>query len=568
MDKTRCIIVILLCIVLIFLFIVYKIIKARLYYTNSLAKVTATCIGNKGQMGNQLFQIAALIGIADRNKSNAVIPLWIKTTPLYELSELKIVDSDNIQMKNTVYSTKLTERQEGFYLPIKLPNIRETYNLDGYFQSYLYFEFCKDKIKRLLKPKQDLLEKAAQMVPECAVLHSIGIHVRRGDYLDSSNINRYTHCSIEYYKKAIEKLQDSYGVNMSIIICSDDISWCMKNLSDKTLPSKKITYSNTNSAILDFCVLYLCQHNIIANSSFSWWASFLKQDNTQSHSIIAPYPWYQLDGQLQHLNSDDIYPPKWIVLDANSGLDYTRKRIRDLSLIGESRINIVKDKDPVYVISLEKSKDRFNVAKQLLNNIGFNVVHFRAIDIKWIEDMGNRDGLKQSGLIESNDTDLDTLGTIGCGLSHMCIYAMSLLQNKSWVMIFEDDITTYINGKDLNKKISEAMNYMDTDWDILYLGKCTDRCDKYEKVLQGLYRTKKALCTHAYIISKSGMQKMLSRALYTGIDSQIVNYLENDSMKGYVFHPSIFIQDIVQWSSSLRNYKQQIHNQNDCMYID
>jgi hypothetical protein len=105
---------------------------------------------------------------------------------------------------------------------------------------------------------------------------------------------------------------------------------------------------------------------------------------------------------------------------------------------------------------------------------------------------------------------------------------------------------------------------MDDDWDILYLGKCIDKCESYEHISDDLYRSYYPFCTHAYVIRKKAIEKLLTEKIYAGNDYQLVKAIENKNIKAYVFHPSIFQQDIVRWKSDLRTFEKQTSNTHEC----
>jgi len=568
--------------------------------TKSSSIVTTNC--GKGQLGNQIYQVAAAIGVANANKCEFILPATIRGTNLDKLCVLEGVVVAPIRPQVTV-----KEEKEGYFSPITIPDDGRVYDLEGYFQSHLYSERCLETIRKALKPKKEHLINAQNKVKQCLESNSIGLHVRRGDYMKGEQLHQYTHCTPEYYRNAVDYLRGKHGDKCVVIVCSDDIQWCKENLDI----SEPVVFAETGSLYTDFAVLYQCQHSVTANSSFSVWASLLKPDNAlnevtmsntnkdavnnaqmpkksriQHHDVVAPHPWYQVKGPLAHLNSDDMYRPEWIIFDANATSvafnsarlpqRYVHKRINLLADLAGERVD---DQRPTtepkqqqlygeaFVISLDTAKPRYESAQNVLRRAGITSVHFTAVDKPFIASMGGRSGLKKMTLIEENDKDLDTEGTIGCGLSHNAVWAYAFRNGADRVSVFEDDIASYIGQEELDRRVEVAMGAMDEDWDILYLGKCIDKCEQYVKVSDGLYRTKRPMCTHAYIISARGMSKMLTRALYTGVDTQIIHNIEAGYLKAYVMHPSIFVQDIVSWSSTLRNYKLQVGNQNDCEYI-
>ena len=131
---------------------------------------------------------------------------------------------------------------------------------------------------------------------------SISLHIRRGDYV--SNIAHGT-CDLSYYRKAVEYFINLYGKNLEIFAFSDDPSWVKNNLK---LPVNInfITHNYSDNNYEDLRLMSCCNHNIIANSSFSWWGAWL---NTNPNKIvIAPKLWYAN----QKIENRDITPKDWL----------------------------------------------------------------------------------------------------------------------------------------------------------------------------------------------------------------------------------------------------------------
>ena len=139
----------------------------------------------------------------------------------------------------------------------------------------------------------------------------MAIHVRRGDYV--SNVKSFDFhgiCEVTYYKNAIEQLNAKLD-NPTYFIFSDDVQWVRNNfnfISNYTLVSDNAEQNNFE----DFRLMRFCKHQIIANSTFSWWAAWLS-DNPKS--VIAPSKWFGPN------NADkltkDLFPEEWRMIDEN-----------------------------------------------------------------------------------------------------------------------------------------------------------------------------------------------------------------------------------------------------------
>jgi hypothetical protein len=526
--------------------------------------VTTSMTGDK-KLGNLMFQTAAVVGVAGRNRCKMVLPSNIRETPLYQLFSLSGIDIENpLDPKPTI---SIQEKKEGSYTDIILA-MDKKHTLEGYYQSPLYFERVRNKIKKIFTPKKEIVDRVVGIIPQLQK-QTIGLHVRRGDYLSKEYESMYTHCSIEYYHRAVEYIRQIVGYEMLVIVCSDDISWCKENLD-----IKNVYFVEGGNSLEDFVTLMLCTHLVIANSSYSWWAAYLseiRKRNTEQKYIIAPYPWYNVNGPLKHVNSDEIYCPEWGVLlaDGTEIKPYKRIRIEKLKNFAiksfERDTEDEEDRGNVFVVSMDKDSIKWASAKHVLNRAGLDARRFPAVDADVIDRLGGVKRLIEDDMIVSDIQDV--ISTIGCGLSHMCIWAYCLDKNMEMAYVFEDDIVAWIGKDDLQWRINDALTKMDPDWDFLFLGRCGDKCQAMKEISDGLYRTSYSMCTHAYIISSRGMRKMLSRPLHAGIDIQIVLGTSSGFAKAYAFHPSMFLQNVVKWTSSLRSFAAQIGNQSDCQTI-
>lgn len=229
-------------------------------------------LGNMGRLGNQLFQIATTISTALRNNDTYVFPNWKEETNF------------NIHncFSNQIHNTKNHIEPYYHYAPISYePNL----NLQGYYQSEKYFSDFQDIIHGLLTPKIGFPIK----------YNYTSIHIRRGDYLNLTK--EYVQLNMDYYKKAMNIINSKY-----YMIFSDDINWCKQNFM-----GNNFIFSENKSDVEDLALQLSCEHNIIANSSFSWWGAYLNKN--PSKIIIAPQQWF--GPGLPH-NTKDLLPSKWI----------------------------------------------------------------------------------------------------------------------------------------------------------------------------------------------------------------------------------------------------------------
>lgn len=181
---------------------------------------------------------------------------------------------------------------------------RHTY-LSGHWQSPLYFEKYRtillDDFKFKLPQNRNLiLESLIQTT------NSVSIHVRRGDYINSKDANMiHGICSEAYYKSASDILL-SVQNNINWFIFSDDIEWCKENF--KWLENCNFVDSANSPAFYDMFLMSICKHNIIANSTFSWWGAWLNQN--ENKIVVGPSRWFS-DSKLNN-QIKGIIPNTWI----------------------------------------------------------------------------------------------------------------------------------------------------------------------------------------------------------------------------------------------------------------
>lgn len=198
------------------------------------------------------------------------------------------------QLRNLVYLND--ESYPGY-----LKNNRDVF-LDGYFQDPRYFEkiratllneFSFPTLPKTLNPYLNLIESS----------NSVAIHVRRGDYLKSNVNAHHGVLQLSYYQNAIKKIQQQ-AKNPIFLVFSDDINWCKENL---IISDEQLIYV-TNRDEPSWTEMYLmsrCKHNIIANSTFSWWAAWLNQNT--NNLTVAPKNWFKTV-------ETKIIPGEWIII--------------------------------------------------------------------------------------------------------------------------------------------------------------------------------------------------------------------------------------------------------------
>ncbi len=178
--------------------------------------------------------------------------------------------------------------------------------LDGYWQTEKYFKDIREVILKDFTLKEPFSAPALVIADNIrADKNSVSLHVRRGDYVkDAESIAYYgSHCNQEYYEKSLKYLSDKKG-DLSVYVFSDDIEWVKNNIRI----THKTTYISEHAApdYERMQLMSVCEHHIIANSSFSWWGAWL--NNKPGKIVIGPSLW--IPGSI--VQNTDILPDDWV----------------------------------------------------------------------------------------------------------------------------------------------------------------------------------------------------------------------------------------------------------------
>ena len=250
----------------------------------------------QGGLGNQMFQYAYGKHLA--TKYNKKLYCDINFYQYQSLRNFSLQDFENIDLDTSVDKIKVNfpiyKIDDDFnYKEISEPN-NCGYYLDGYWQSEKYFKESESVIRKQFKPNKNLFEKILE-TPGLDT-KTVSMHIRRTDYITSNGYHPVQ--SLDYYQNAIDLIGD-YD---TLYIFSDDINWCKENLKFNNM-----IFREGNSDIEDLFLMSMCANNIIANSTFSWWAAWLNEHPDKK--VISPSKWL---GEQTNLNTNDIIPLDWI----------------------------------------------------------------------------------------------------------------------------------------------------------------------------------------------------------------------------------------------------------------
>ena len=278
-------------------------------------------IGTMGRLGNQMFQYAALKGIAAHRGYEYTIPpenprIQIDNYGLIEAFELS--DNKKIGWLNTQYDI-IAEKH--FHFDEELFNtFPDGSGLYGFFQSEKYFKHIEDEIREDFTFKKEWLEPCEGFRKDLGD-EVIFLHVRRGDpnLADKRGFKwAYTQCSsqhppqpLEYYEKALKEFDD----DMPVVVFSDSIDWVKEQdlfKPDRFMISEQTDKFSDGALVpyIDLCLMTLCDHAIIANSSMSWWGAWLIQNEYKK--VVAPKMWF--GPAYADKDTKDLYPKGCIVI--------------------------------------------------------------------------------------------------------------------------------------------------------------------------------------------------------------------------------------------------------------
>jgi hypothetical protein len=256
-------------------------------------------IGSLGRLGNQLFQYAALKGIANRLECKLLVPNHLKELfHFFKLEHLKPEQIGTSKFKKFRCSNKYFHYQD--------LQFRANRDLVGYFQSWKYFEQIEKEIREDFSFNDTILERAKELLK--GYKNPYFLHVRRGDYLLKKDY--HPALDLEYYQKSIR----AFPKESQCLIFSDDIAWCKEHFKANSF------YIESEIALpnyMDLALMSLCNGGIISNSTFSWWGAWLQQNNTQP--ILAPNPNHFGTGgwfgeSCKHYIMNDLIIDDWIIV--------------------------------------------------------------------------------------------------------------------------------------------------------------------------------------------------------------------------------------------------------------
>ena len=286
-----------------------------------------------GGLGNQMFQYAAGRSLAHQHEVPLELDLsWFRryTSRTFSLNYLNIsapvaANVDLRKLNRSHWPTRirncfqLYERCISYY---KRSIYEEPYFhfdknffhaprnviLSGYWQSEKYFRGIEDVLRKEFEVSSLPTKKNKYLAEAINSTVSVGIHVRRVDYVEDKKTN-LTHgvLSKEYYLNCVN-LMCAQLDNPCFFVFSDDPLWARENLIIVS-PVTFVSHNGSNEDYEDLRLMSICKHQIIANSSFSWWAAWLNR--YPDKKVMVPKRWFNVSDN----DTKDLYPSTWYVID-------------------------------------------------------------------------------------------------------------------------------------------------------------------------------------------------------------------------------------------------------------
>lgn len=259
----------------------------------------------KGGYGNQLFCYAFGYAQAKRNHAKLYLDSSMQDNGIVkdrkmEIFNLKIEYDKRISYhyskkkicrylcinrlckKNAIgWLTRVYNEKQAFVYEPDIRNCNVSTYYDGFWQSYHYFDEYRDDIIRMYVDQQEKSTSVQKLVQEQQKCESVAVHVRRGDYVGLN-----WSLPMNYYEKAMEKMQEILGKDVEFYIYSDDNEYVREYFSNSKFNIKMPQYDSKNKVIDDMYLMSNCKNMIIANSSYSWWAAYLNKN--EKKKIVCP----------------------------------------------------------------------------------------------------------------------------------------------------------------------------------------------------------------------------------------------------------------------------------------
>ena len=294
------------------------------------------CVNINGGLGNQMFQYACAKALAINNRTSLVLDLSslnkstnngrttkrsFELSGVFKIKYIEVSSTDlnklkpiHLRMLNVLFlkfgikgvqfSKYFIENKFSYNHNIK--KVGKNCYLSGYWQSPKYFNSIETLIRKEFTFQKPLDSKNLEILNLIKNTISVSIHIRRTDFQIINSNDIHGTCSIDYYQRSILHIEKNV-INPVFFIFSDDINWAKENLK-VPMNSYLVSGSTGEKSYIDMQLMSNCNHNIIANSSFSWWGAWL--NSNPNKIVIAPKKWFS--DEKMNAQTDDLIPAEWI----------------------------------------------------------------------------------------------------------------------------------------------------------------------------------------------------------------------------------------------------------------
>lgn len=272
-----------------------------------------------GGLGNQMWQYAMLVALRERHPNEDIFynASFYNGYPLHNGFELDRLFNITAKQASIHDIRKVYHHFVGRYFFLKVYThffpatkyeIREPrinpinksylerqgdayYN--GYWADHRYFDNSRNQLLKEFSLKEPLDIRNSSFLEELKGKNLCSIHVRRGDYLNSTEFKGI--CGIDYYERAIKEVRKKFASEVTFLVFSNDITWCRENLQQffGAIEAIYVDWNIGRESYKDMYIMSICRANIIANSSFSWWGAYLNE--SPNKIVVSPVKYKNTD---------------------------------------------------------------------------------------------------------------------------------------------------------------------------------------------------------------------------------------------------------------------------------
>lgn len=266
-----------------------------------------------GGLGNQMFEYAMYLALKNAHSEEEILcstrsfcgyglhngyelgrifGIQVKEASLFQLAKLAypFFSYKSWQVMRHWFPVRKTMTRGAVNIPFDYNQVtrEDSVFYDGYWQNEKNFRHIREEILAVYTFPEFDDEKNRELANIIIKSNSVSCHIRRGDYLKERNM---CVCTPSYYTHAISYINEIVKPDLYCVF-SDDIEWCRNNICELIGRDKKIIFIDWNKgggSFRDMQLMSLCKHNIIANSSFSWWGAWLNKNDKKV--VVAPARW-------------------------------------------------------------------------------------------------------------------------------------------------------------------------------------------------------------------------------------------------------------------------------------